>query len=570
MPWSIEKRGDKYCVVKDSDHSTEACHDTKREAQDHMKALYSNEPKSGVEKAEEAMYVEERDGQFCLVMSDGSSECFATNEEAQARMGEIEEAAADTTDAAAETETAAPGDEIPAAVADVPAAFRGVLAATAATDDGRYFRSFTYRPTPLSFMVQIATAQGPHEGAQVGGRIDWIEQRGRIMLFGGVYNADEFGQYAAARAADGSLTGVSMDAIGEGSMACTEIEDTEYGPVCSRMVGVFDEAMICAATQLATPAFGVSRLEVVPAGESPADVEIALNRLATAAEAALPPDPTFVPFPESIFDAFFASGGLDAEAESLVAMAGAPSAVRPPVEPPGAWFEMPEPDEWIPLHITAEGQVYGHIAAWGTCHTGFPNACVTAPTSPSGYEFFNLHTVVCDDGSTAATGPVTVQTSHADAHLDAARAMSHYDNSGCAVADVTVSDGVHGVWACGAARPTITPEQVREFNATGPSGDWRQLRGRLDLIAVLMVNTQGFPLVASAVRSLGGGRYEQGSLIIASVKPRAARAGSVMVLEAKYRALEKRLVAMEQFADAVSAGMGKELFAALCASIEQE
>lgn len=45
MPWNIQKRDDKFCVVKD-DGTTEKCHDTREAAEAHRRALYANEPKA--------------------------------------------------------------------------------------------------------------------------------------------------------------------------------------------------------------------------------------------------------------------------------------------------------------------------------------------------------------------------------------------------------------------------------------------------------------------------------------------------------------------------------------------
>ena len=46
MPWHIEKRDDEFCVIKDSDGSTVACHATRDKAKKQMAALYANEPRS--------------------------------------------------------------------------------------------------------------------------------------------------------------------------------------------------------------------------------------------------------------------------------------------------------------------------------------------------------------------------------------------------------------------------------------------------------------------------------------------------------------------------------------------
>lgn len=45
MPWFVEKRNDKYCVVKGTKESpgeTVKCHGTKDKATAHLRAIYSN------------------------------------------------------------------------------------------------------------------------------------------------------------------------------------------------------------------------------------------------------------------------------------------------------------------------------------------------------------------------------------------------------------------------------------------------------------------------------------------------------------------------------------------------
>jgi HK97 family phage prohead protease len=43
VPWRIEKREEKFCVVKESDDTTEKCHETEEQAKAHMRALYASE-----------------------------------------------------------------------------------------------------------------------------------------------------------------------------------------------------------------------------------------------------------------------------------------------------------------------------------------------------------------------------------------------------------------------------------------------------------------------------------------------------------------------------------------------
>jgi len=57
MPWKIVKRDDEYCVVKESDGSTVACHDTRAKAKRQLAALYASEKNMFlVEKQADGVY----------------------------------------------------------------------------------------------------------------------------------------------------------------------------------------------------------------------------------------------------------------------------------------------------------------------------------------------------------------------------------------------------------------------------------------------------------------------------------------------------------------------------------
>jgi hypothetical protein len=155
------------------------------------------------------------------------------------------------------------------------------------------------------------------------------------------------------------------------------------------------------------------------------------------------------------------------------------------------------------LTISDSGLVFGHIAVWGTCHTGFPGQCVTAPRSPSGYAAFHVGAVRTADGGTISAGVLTVGTDHADVRAFSADARDHYANTGLAWASVRAVDGDAGVWVRGALRPGLTAEQVQVLQASTPSGDWRRFDGDLDLVAVLSVNTPGFPVRREALAAAG-------------------------------------------------------------------
>lgn len=166
-----------------------------------------------------------------------------------------------------------------------------------------------------------------------------------------------------------------------------------------------------------------------------------------------------------------------------------------------------------PLTVTDDGEVYGHVAAWGTCHIGFPNTCVTPPKSASNYAHFLLGEVVTDKGRLPC-GSLTIGGGHAGPRLSAQQAMAHYDSTSTAWADVTCGEDEFGIWVHGWVRPGVPEEMVVAARASKVSGDWRELGGSLDLIAALSVNVPGFPIarVAAAMHE-----DKQVSLVAAGV-----------------------------------------------------
>lgn len=188
---------------------------------------------------------------------------------------------------------------------------------------------------------------------------------------------------------------------------------------------------------------------------------------------------------------------------------------------PAAWFENPHLKMPTPVTVTQEGRVFGHIAQWGTCHTGLGlsvgdgEACVAAPESKSGYAYFLTGIIDTEDGE-VPVGSLTMGTGHAGERLGSHPAAAHYDNTGFAVADVTVGEDEHGIWFSGAMRPGLDDDKVREFKAATLSGDWRKVRGDYEMVAALAVNVPGFPIPRLALAASAG---RQISLIAAGVVP---------------------------------------------------
>ena len=165
-----------------------------------------------------------------------------------------------------------------------------------------------------------------------------------------------------------------------------------------------------------------------------------------------------------------------------------------PTAPPEAWFKDPQLTGPTALVVEDDGRVYGHIAAWGTCHIGQVGKCVEPPTSPSNYAYFRTGALRTAEGTSVAVGHLTMGTGHAGPRDSANAAAEHYDNTGTVFADVAAGEDAYGIWVAGSLRPGITPEQVRVARSAPISGDWRTIRGSLELVGALAVNVPGFPV----------------------------------------------------------------------------
>jgi ATPase family protein associated with various cellular activities (AAA) len=370
-----------------------------------------------------------------------------------------------------------------------------------ATDDGRVFApgAISWRELPLTLMGLIETGDG-HDGAVVCGRIDriWRDAEAGLIRAAGEFDPGEFGSEIARLVADQTLRGVSVDLAIEkmevvprsevldpsgkwiGQNAEQEATD-EDGPTLVDVLLADDEmvyailsAVIGAATVCPFQAFRDATIEVaqslVAAVQSPlvftvtqdAGFRLAADRSAASTDGV---------------------GSLTASAAGIA-----------PAAPPRDWFDDPELDELTPLTVDDDGRVYGHAAAWDTCHIGLPGVCTTAPSSPSDYAYFHLKEVLCDDGQRVSVGTITMETGHADRELGRADAARHYDDTGCAAVDVVVGEDEFGIWVAGAVRPDCDVEEVRKLRGAALSGDWRDVNGNLELVALLAVNVPGFPV----------------------------------------------------------------------------
>lgn len=237
---------------------------------------------------------------------------------------------------------------------------------------------------------------------------------------------------------------------------------------------------------------------------------------------------------------------------NLVAAAAAPR--------PAGWFTDPHLSGPTPLQVDGD-RVFGHLAVWGTCHTGLGlsvgdgDTCVVAPSSASGYAYFHTGEVITDAGP-VAVGHITLGTGHAPLSATALPAASHYDNTGAAVADVVAGEDEHGIWLAGAIRPGVDDETVAVLRAAALSGDWRRIGTGRELVAALAVNVPGFPIPRTAVGLAAGqavslvaaGVMEPGSgvtsadwkAVLRSVLPQLRRVEAREQLAQQVRAARRR------------------------------
>lgn len=210
------------------------------------------------------------------------------------------------------------------------------------------------------------------------------------------------------------------------------------------------------------------------------------------------------------------AGGFRTEKERYEDSLTASAAGLAPLTAPAEWFEVPEADGPTALQITEDGRVFGHAATWGTCHTGIQGRCQTPPRSPSGYSYFHLGEVDTADGKRVPVGKVTLDTGHAPMAASSKATAAHYDHTGAVAAYVRARDGMHGIWVSGVLDPDLPVSKVRALKAAALSGDWRSVRGQLELIGLLAVNVPGFPIPRAQAQLVASGAEDEVEALVAA------------------------------------------------------
>lgn len=406
-----------------------------------------------------------------------------TIEETARRLGEF-----------SELPPAPPADEAPAdaPTAEPEGAWEGVIAREGEqTGDGRLIEVGALRWDDLPIPLRVAFKDvGGHDGAEVCGRIEAVERRdnGDIYATGTFDLGSAVGTEAYRQVSEKMSNGISIDTddvtfriMAKADLAAAdddavpEPEADEEGRVkvatmsSSDEITVIESARLRAATLVAVPAFASAR--VYAAGQVPAPAEPSESGENADSEAD-----------------FARSEDSDPLNRDALIAAAIPTA------PPESWFKDPGLTGPTALVIEDDGRVYGHIAAWGTCHIGQIGKCVEPPTSPSNYAYFRTGALQTAEGTSVAVGHLTMDTGHAGPRDSATQAAAHYDNTGYVFADVAAGEDAYGIWVAGSLRPGIPAERVRIARSAPISGDWRTIRGSLELVGALAVNVPGFPV----------------------------------------------------------------------------
>jgi hypothetical protein len=191
-------------------------------------------------------------------------------------------------------------------------------------------------------------------------------------------------------------------------------------------------------------------------------------------------------------------------------------------------------ERWgVPLTITEDGHVFGHLALWGEClRTGrMDGVCIQPPDSAKAYAEFMVASTRTAEGQLVATGPMVVGCPHYPTQgADRSRLQvvrDYYAEAGLGWADVAASSGAFGPWVTGRVRPDVTASQLAVLQSVPPSGDWSyDPDGGLELVAILSVNKPGFPVrrEAIAAAALPADSLSDGAAVSAHVVGRTVMA----------------------------------------------
>lgn len=521
MPWHIARQNDRYCVIKDADNSTVACHDKRVDAIKNLRALYASESDSTM--IADAMAPSETILSAPPVAAADCSPGYHKMPNGDCMP--------DTQMPAKEANSYGHRD-----VVSSKAPWEGVLTMEGVeSGDGREFavNSLTWDTTPADGMPLMWQKETSHGGqGDVSVRVGSVTQawrepdpagRANVSVIKGrgfidLGNSD--GAEVHRRMQEGFLSGnsVDVDSVKDANVEFVYDQnasaDGQQNPLqmfAKPALTRYHKGRIRGTTLVEFPAFTEARLSLTndQTAEQPMNDEIS---------------------------------------EPLVA---ATHVLKINDAPPREWFQ--EPRDVIPqgaLTITDEGRVYGYLAPAGVQHRSFVGKKdVFAPAKNVDYSRFMSGETIVADGGRVVTGPITMGCGHetTSRYVSASQAQEHYDNSCSLFASVVVGENKNGTWFAGALLPDVTAAQVQRAMQCKLSGDWRphgDQPGWRELTAALLVPTPGFPMARSAPSV----QYENEQLVASSVPVRFAQGDAELIQtelsEEDQQALANRAIAM--------------------------
>jgi hypothetical protein len=394
--------------------------------------------------------------------------------------------------------------------------FRTMLAPiNAPTGDGRRFADGSIELAPTPFPFEWARArEGGHDGAVSIGAV----HQAKIMTIKAAVADGWISPEAAAKITKGQLSMDSLGVFGQG-----EVFDDVDREEMPRLAEDVAEATHLTEQGVLGPSVDLDSFEGIPVREGTDeeitwdDIEAAeisgdelkIELLITAGRvraATLVSIPAFMETSAPL--ELIVEEGAEAAAEttelalvaSMTALtASATLAARPALD----LFDPPQLAGLTDITWDYErGQVYGHVAEWGTCHVGYAHTCITPPDDPAGgaYSSFNRFAIETAEGDLVWAGRLTAGGRHADLSLDAAGAMRVHDAKTVA-ADVRMYQDAFGIAVVGPIRPDLTEPVKRVLARRKVSVDWRELSGGLSAVELLALepgprqhSEPGFPI----------------------------------------------------------------------------
>jgi hypothetical protein len=493
MPWKVQSGGEDcpFEVVQSDTGERVSCHDTQEEADEHVAALYANEPEAAAadDKAPKGK------GGKCppgfRPAPNGEGGCVPSD-----------------APPAAAVEVAEPVPEAePVNLEPLPGEhFHAIMHTEGVSTGKRTFLDLTWREPPFTYHWQKSSSAhgGMPEVVPVGLVTRVVRDGAALHAYGPIDLDSADGREHARRLVAGFDRWVSIG-LDEQPTKVDMVwpdEDPEADPRSKLFAEpdqvIFNGGRVGELTAVSVPAQDDAYVE--PSPELAQLIEVAPAEPAgTATVASAAPGDCAACDDELVTEEDMTAVEF---ADQVQAITAAACTITIPELPPRWWFNEPEDvDIDSAFVITEEGRIYAAIAPLGVNHRAFARAGhrKEVPFGNVDYSRFMGAWALTSSGRVHA-GPVTMDCGHASRfRTNHEVAPAHYENSCTVVAKVRVGENREKgyVWAAGALEPGVSPDQLSRMFACRLSGDWQphaDKQGWNEFVAALLVPSPGFPM----------------------------------------------------------------------------